>query len=125
MVVLFCLILLTGAATAVWVSGVDSAPTMAGHTDQPAKKRESEGRHDQVVGTSPRPHAPATKASTSSDIATDLSEHQRAFVQPTLDALDSRLASTRSREARLAIAGYKRRLIDRAKGIETPEQNGP
>jgi len=80
------------------------------------------------VDTNERVQPGLPRAVRSGRVETDpvaaLSEHQRAFIQPTLDALDSRLTSPSSGQAQAAMVAYRQRLIEQASGISNPTKDG-
>lgn len=95
---------------------------LAGSSDRPLNKSASRADSNQR-GPRALPRA-GTEAQVERDPALELSDHQRAFIQPTLDALDSRLTSHKGRQAQAAIVAYRQKLVERAHGIDTLVQDG-
>ena len=118
--------------------GVVFAPRAIETLQTPASTSEkgvpdSAAARKSAMGTRQPNARPAWHATARSSAARDaspqievkqLSEHQRAFIHPTLDLLYARLASVTNEEVREAIRVHQHRLIERARGIATPESEG-
>lgn len=112
-------VFLTTGGEALWSRATGRA---ASSRDNPAEQvvhRSDSNQRGQRALRSVGRHARSKR-----DPVAGLSEQQRAFVQPTLDALDARLTSPSSHRARAAMVAYRQRLIERASGISSPMKDG-